>query len=277
MPDFGRKVRLVITGDTEEISIENLRVDFAVSKTSESNSNKSTVTVFNLNETTRSFVADSKKMELHVGYVSSDTEYLFIKGENSDVTVHPDGLDVITTMEVEEGKDTLEKATFVKSYSAGTNKKKIIKDALATLSLDGVVDDKLLDRVFEAIDAIDSKLENGSAFCKKTKDFLDDFFKVSGISYSIQNGELLILNPDDTLGNEVYYINAQNGLIGNPIKTKVGCDIQTMLLPELKIGMKINLDSTYIKGNFKVIQYDGAGSTHGNEWGMNIKLKELNE
>lgn len=275
MPDFGRKVRLVITGMNEEISIENLRVDFSVSKNSESNSNKSTISIYNLNETTRSFVADSKDLEFYVGYETSETEYLYVKGENDDVNIYPDGLDVVTTIEVEEGKNTLENSNFIKSYTTGTTRKKIVKDALASLSLDSVIDEKLVDRVLDTLDDVDSKLENGSTFCKKTKDFLDDFFKLAGISYSIQNGELLILSPDDTLGSDTYYISPSNGLIGNPIKTKKGCDIQTMLLPELKIGMKINLDSKYIKGNFKVIEFIGAGSTHGNEWGMNIKLKEL--
>lgn len=288
MASFGRKLKCQI-GKRDEIGIEisGLKVVFAIDKNDESNANKSKVSIYNLSKDTISKIEESQELYLYVGYESSNTEYLLLYGDIDRSLTRRSGTEIITDIFIEEGKDDLEQSHFSKAYAKKTSKKKIIKDAINSLGLTKIIDEKKIDSVLSIFDGVDEKMENGSAFSKKTKKVLDDFLGLVGLSYSIQNGEFVLLGQNDFVDNEEFIINANNGLIGVPTRTQesksknkkksivLGCDMKVLLLPELRVGTKIRLESEFIKGIFKVKSFSANGSNYDNSWEMDLKTTEV--
>ena len=267
---FGRYLRLEVAG----LKITELRVDFDVKKNSESNANETKISIFNLNKSSRNKITEIGKgrIKLFVGYVSIGTDFLLVDGNIDDVEVSKQGRDIITEIIIKEGGKELDDSYFNKSYAKKTPKRKIIKDALLSLKLDAVLSDDMINKILDGVDEIDEELKNGSTFSQKTKKVLDNFLGLAGISWSIQNGEVVILKENDVIENEIYKIGSQQGLIGFPKKTEKGYDIETILLPEIKVGGRIDVESEIMSGIYKIVAFNSVGSLYSDQWKSSINL-----
>lgn len=299
---FKRKLRTVIkialdenkTNTEQILDISNLRVDFDIQNNEESNPNKSTLKIFNLNESNRDLITNDKyaiTVSMFAGYEENDSEFLILEADVDDILIEKMGTEIITTLMVEDGKTEIDNAYFNKSYSKGVSKKKIIKDAIATLNLGNVLTDSVIDKILSVFDSKEDESSQGSTFSKKTKDFLDSYLNQIGISWSIQNGKVLLLGHEDVVSNDMYLLTPQTGLIGQPrrmiIKEKknkgakkdsnlIGYDLESLILPDVKIGYLLSVESFNFTGILKIKSFSISGSLYTNNWKMSIKTRVYN-
>jgi hypothetical protein len=83
----------------------------------------------------------------------------------------------------------------------------------------------------------------GRVLCGMAKDELRTFANDQGCPWSIQDGQLTLIQKTGYVAGNVPLISPQSGLIGVPEQTQNGIAIRTLLNPRLKIGQLIQLQS----------------------------------
>jgi len=133
----------------------------------------------------------------------------------------------------------------------------------------------------------------GRTFFGGAKDELRDFANNNDCKWSIQDGKLcLIPNTGYIVGADPVLITPATGLIGVPEQTQNGLGIRTLLNPALKIGQRIQLQSSNINqyrygldtlsvaqqkytqavlstaadGVYYIMRASHSGDTRGNDW-----------
>jgi hypothetical protein len=100
---------------------------------------------------------------------------------------------------------------------------------------------------------------------------LTDFCRSAGLEWSIQDGALQFLDLGAALSVQPYILSPDSGLIGAPkIATDGKLNAQTLMLPGLRPGLPVVVESAYVKGTFRVIQCEYSGATHGDDWGVKL-------
>ncbi len=89
-------------------------------------------------------------------------------------------------------------------------------------------------------------LPRGKVVCGMARDELHTQAATNGLTYSIQNGQIVFLPLNGYRPNEAVVVNAQTGMIGWPEQTENGIKVRTLLNPQLEIGCKLQIDNASI-------------------------------
>lgn len=84
----------------------------------------------------------------------------------------------------------------------------------------------------------------------------------AGISYDISNGSVQIWPSGESKDNVTFVISPENGLVGYPIFSSTGIDIQTEFNPDMQIGRRVEVISS-------------IPQACGNNWGCQVARHEL--
>ena len=263
---FKRYVSLVVGkpgffGD----EIKDLRIEFEIEKTTESNANKGKIIVYNLSPYLQSAWKDEgQEYELSAGYYGLEDIPLIgvlSSGDITDITTVRNGPDFITTLKVQEGAAALDK-TLDKSFNEGVSVKTIVDSKAKGLDVAKGAIKGLKDIVFNS----------GYSASGKIKDRLDELLGKQGLEWSIQNGELQILPEGEATNEFAVNLTSETGLLKAFMeKSKVNggkqlvdlLKFEALLNPEIKIGRTIQV--TTKRGDidgalFKVrkVRYNGS-------------------
>jgi hypothetical protein len=103
-----------------------------------------------------------------------------------------------------------------------------------------------------------------------------------GLGWSIQDGELRILDERGVGPGEALSIDQDAGMIGSPEvnppskpKGKPTVSVKCLLLPEAKPGGQVQLVSRTVTGLHKIKEAGHAGDTHGPEWTTSLEVTAL--
>lgn len=257
-----RNAAIVIGG----VKATGLRIAFDIEKTNIGReANKATITVYNLNETTRTLTQKKDTVViLEVGY-GENLEQLFVDNITKSSTKRQ-GADIVTTLEYDN--KALRETRFNKSYSAGVSIKTTIKEVAQTFrDAGGVIIGNLGER-FASID--DKQEQTGLALSGMAKDVMDDLIGKLDLEWNIQDNELHILKPDEGIpGEEAVLLTPQTGLIGSPAKREDdGVEFMCLIIPGIYPGKLIQIRSKHIFETYKVIKAIYRGDTHGQLWNI---------
>ncbi len=263
---FGRQVQVVISSDNEQITIpedintlENLQIDFTIGGTSTGSSAKSNeVSLTNLSETTRNFIKkEGQKIEVFAGYQALGVAKI-AQGQITDLDkIDRQTTDIITRLKFAESIFDINNLVFSRSYQGSVTMTSILNDAF--------VDTTFTFRNFQVIPNITF---TGFAFHGKTKDLLAKILTPNKINWVV-SGEKIIFN---TVGQPVntdlvFKISKSTGMVGVPKPTQnSGVEVKTLLNTTINIADKINLDSQFIQGEFKVISILHKGSSRAGDF-----------
>jgi hypothetical protein len=266
---FKRAAAVTLTANGESVVIRDLRMRFEVVKTLEAEPNSCKITINNLAEPTRTFLEQKPvSVRLDVGYEDSPLQRLFI----GDITWAPSyraraGWE--TVIEAGDGQAKYKYARVSRSFRQGTR----ARDAIEELAraLDVTVPRNLpagTEREFLAGAVLD-----GSAAKQMTR-----VLARAGLEWSIQDGQLQILEPTGVRAGEALLISSDTGMIGVPELSSPAeagkpptLSVRTLLEPDATPGARIVLQSRSLSGHFKVLRALGTGDTHGTEWETNIE------
>jgi hypothetical protein len=79
-----------------------------------------------------------------------------------------------------------------------------------------------------------------------TQDEIRDFCRSTNNTWWIQNGTILVDQPDNYLPGTAVVLNAQTGMIGMPEDTQQGIMVTSLINPAIQVGGQIKLDNASI-------------------------------
>jgi len=266
---FGRKIRVVVS----TIEITDLDMVFQVTKTLKPEPNKAELTIFNLNPDHRSSLEQMKSapVQIEAGY-QGGTSVLFLGDLRTAMTVHQ-GPDFITKLSSGDGEKAIKTARVNVSLKKGAaSVDKVLESVAKAL---GVGEGNLK----QALSAIKSAglgelfsegtVISGSAYREMT-----NICRSLGLTWSIQDGKLQILELKKALEGQAILVNERTGLIGSPtVDNKGVLTCQTLLIPDVFPGRLMVLESERLKGQYRIESCQYSGDTNGQDWYIGIEGK----
>ena len=280
---FDRQIRAQIfspdstfTDYTNELTIENLRIEFSVNKTFSSSTNTCSLRIYNLSQEKRNIlVEEGSQVRLFAGYrLNAGTQLLFV-GDVSNISHTFAQPEIISTLTCLDGETTLYNTLISVSFSERTPIRDVIQYIANRFSVN-----------IAYFAQTENKIYN-SGFSDTDYGFrlLDNACSALNLRWSIQNGDLYILNKDDGTIKPPVEISSFTGMVGIPERyvdkkqfmynttlengrLSPGWKFSTLLKPDIIPGDRIRLISPVlsINGVFKVSSIVHSGDNYGDEF-----------
>ena len=257
--------------------LSGLRFSFEVTKTLEGTANAAKILVWNLSQETRTFIekeaAGTKKFVvlLSCGYSGLDdvpTARGIFRGDILRVEHQKQSGDIITTIETADEIKAIANSTVNLSYKEGTSLSTILRAAASSLGVS-----------VGEIQGLDGKqFLRGYSASGKASSQLDLIAEQANADWSIQDGVLQLIQRDKSLPGTVISLNSNTGLLGSPNKRqddKGNTEIQftTLLQPKLVPGARVQLDSRFVRGVYKIQKLTHKGDTRQGGWFSEVEAR----
>lgn len=240
--------------------IQDLRIQFKIEKSNEPSPNKSSISIYNLSEATRTLLeAKRTRIQLSIGYLGLNPDRLIGSTSNvdlvfvGDITKIDQDLtppDVISKIESGDGDNRYRNARHTRGYPPNTKLSNVLRN---------VADDLGLPRsVFVGIP--DITIANGLALVGNARNHLNILTKPNGLEWSIQDETLQVIPKTGTTSDRQILLTPETGLVGSPKKGEKGSiEFTCLIQPGLKPGRRVELRSGAISGIFKLrkVIHDG--------------------
>jgi len=232
-------------------TIDQLRIQFEIEKTSESNPNTATIKVYNLAESTRSQLeASNAKVSLEVGY--RDISEVVFTGDITKCTHDTENdVDIISTLECGDGDNRFRTSRLDRGFPPGTTVRQVIEELNTAMGLARGAQ----------IGIPTTKYDYGYSISGMARDHLNDITKANNLEWSIQNEALQILPKALGTLDLPITLNSSSGLVGKPSKTDKGVTFKCLINPRIAPGKRVILDSKFIQGVFKMTKVKFAGDS----------------
>jgi hypothetical protein len=252
-------------GKTDNTTEPGMRVRFKIEKSLEKQPNTGEIDVTNLSKGRRgSLQQKGVKVLLEAGYKSTGVARLF-SGDVRTVDHVREGADWNSKLKLGDGERAWQFARVDESFAPGTR----VRDALKTIARGMGID---LGNVSEQAVGVGEVFDQGYAVFGRAARSLDRLVKSIGKEWSIQDGQLQILDPYETLSMPIPEITPDTGLIGSPemgspaTKGKPALIRFKSLLIVVKPGARVKLKSLRYDGYVRVHKVSFEGDTHGGPW-----------
>lgn len=292
---FDRKVEVIV----EDVKITDLDVEFRVIKTLKKEPNTIDLTIFNLNPDNRDQLAQVKDVtvQLSAGYKGrpapgalgavdaalgalgspppSESGFgLIFEGDVRDVASNFEPPNWLTKLESGDGEKGVRKARVNKSMPPGTLLPIAIQELANELGV-GLGNTALAAVQGTLVEAGKEFLQGVTFSGQASKEF-DRLMKSSGLEWSIQDGALQILPVGTPLLDLPVILSGETGLVGSPTIGNDGIVKASALLnSDIVPARLVVLNSDVIKGRFRAERCEYTGATLGNDWFVDMEMKEL--
>ncbi len=220
----------------------DLRVTFDITKTSNSETNKAKIQVYNMTADSRA-LAEKKKLQLKLEAGYAGKNEIIFSGDIQRVLSRREGADMITEFEPGDGELAYNDSVVNKSFAPGISFSNVLQYVSSSFGLpikvqQGVQKESYL---------------NGISVSGSAKDVMNDLTEKQGLIWSIQDGAIQILKKDTGIeGVEAVRVSSDTGLIGSPKKkgenAKAALEVTSLLNPKIRPDAPVFIDSIFIKG-----------------------------
>lgn len=237
----------------DDLSFEDLRVSFNVTKSVGGKPNKATISIYNVarDEISADRIRNRKlRVRLLAGY---DVPSLLFEGNpiNHGVSFHRQGADTIMKIQAQDGLRRYQNARVNVSFATETTAKQVVDEAVRQLGLPrGTID----------IDE-DVRWTNGVTLNGPVTDVLDRVARSLESDWSIQNGKLQILPRNGTRTRKGPKFSRDLGNLLEATPTKNGTKVVSLLTPNLSPGDRFELEDDYLGGIYKAVKVSHKGDT----------------
>lgn len=269
-------VMLQIAG--ADVQIQDLDIDFDVYKNNKSTNNKSTITIWNLNDTTYQRILEKTyAVDLYTWYGDDEPSLLFRGYVNKDKTakgniigrintakgflespVRKDikgSFDIPTVIELIDGHVAYTQKTINKTYRSEVTSTQIIKDCIAAMGV-GIAhfSKKLPEKKYNSYKAAGAPHVVLQKICKPL-----------GIRFNVQNDLIQIVAPDEDFNGEyAVLLNPENSM--RPERSGENeLAVSTRLLPFLNPDDWVKCEFTEFEGVQQIRQVHSTGNNYGTE------------
>jgi len=281
---FNRKVNILIDSSH---SIFDLRINFKIEKSLVGYPNTGNIKIYNLSESSRNRITqEGIKTQLFAGYEDTGVPLLF-EGDIINVIHEYKKPDWITEIFAADGINILNTSTINKPLPAGSTPEQVYNELISEMKgiSKGVTEG--LKKCLSGKRSLLRELQLSGSI----KEWLDKIAKDCGFEYSINSGVIETV-PTGLPVSDVAptTINQASGMLGSPERTDIGISVRNLLLPTLKLGRTIRVESinTLInvgnlffrkipdiknKGIYRIDKLTHIGDTHGNNWETQIHAR----
>lgn len=277
---FDRRVKVTLAKPTtgsfvatepNAIEITDLRVSFKIEKKLQKNPNKAEITIYNLNEQTRTFVQKKPLVvRLEAGY--KDQIAQLWTGDMTFSSSTLDGVDWKTTIEINNAERSFNYARCNRSFKSslgGSN--------TAVLDLVNEVSDSMELPLTMPPDVraelTSTQIRGAYTMRGPSRDVLDKVLLNRGYEWSLQDNQIQILKKGQLRADRAFLVSQDTGMIGSPQynapkvpgKSAV-LKVVSLLYADLVPGQKIKVESRAITGVFRLDAVIHVGDTHSKEW-----------
>lgn len=241
--------------------VEGLRVVFTIERDDKTTANTAEAQIYNLNPSEISGLTKVPlRMSIEAGY-GGEMGIVFV----GDVTLSPgtsyDGTDRVTTLQAKDGGRAIKHARVNKSLRSSTKTYDLVREAVRAMGLQPPVN---LSEYAE----LQRQYAHGSVLYGTASDTLTRLLP-SGMSWSIQNGKMVIARTSDAISDAVIVVDENAGLIGHPelaLPSKAGekptMTLQCFLYPDIAPRRIIRVQSRTVNGEYRVVSVRHSGDTH---------------
>lgn len=294
---FSRNYKLLIGKKGEDksaIVIEPpIRVSFDIQKDVKSEPNENTIKIYNLSESTRKAIEKQDlRCVLYAGYVEEQNTTLLASGDIATAYSYHEGADWVTEIYFLDGLIEVRDTAVSLGYAANVSSTVIVNDIASKMGLKLVANNAINER----------KWENGFSFYGAARKALDKVIAGTGLEWSVQNGELQIVNKGKATKRQGVVLAKDSGLIGFPERTREaaraktadsedekkskkqkitlsnqaqdGWNVKSLLLPQVNPADKVKLESLSATGWFRVETVKHIGDSHSGDWITELHLVE---
>jgi hypothetical protein len=267
---FRRQVIVIV----DDLQVKDLRMTFKVTKTLKKEPNSCVATITNLAQGTRSAMrSKGAKLSVLAGYDGRVQE--IFSGKTRRINHLHERPEWTTTIECGDGEQEFLWSRVSSSFSAGTKWRDVVHQVgKALLENTGNLEEKLR--------PVADQFVNGYTAHGRASVALDKLLKGKNLEWSIQDGRLQVLSPGEHNTDDITVLSPDTGLVGSPefgsadkksekqhlpdvLKAKM------FLMPHLRCGSRVRVNSRQIKGDFMVTELHHSGDTSGDEFYTEIE------
>lgn len=279
---FAREVSLNIAGtlirtklDKNRSAAPILRLTFKVVRTLKKEPNTAEISIYNLTQANRvAFQEKGLETSLEAGYLNNVSQ--IFKGQLDFAENKLSGRDWITTLQSTDGGKLFRSARINTSIKGPAKIGDVLQAAGDAL---GINAGNLAEKVRSgSIRGALTEFTNGIVLSGKAEQVFDKVVKSMGYSWSVQDGQLQLLEPVEVVGQDAVLLTPGTGLIGTPEAGEKGyVKARSLLQPELLPGRKVKIESKNqdVNGFFRAEKCTFIGDTWGKDWYVDIEGKPL--
>lgn len=254
----------------ETTTIRGLRVQFEVTKDETSHPNAAKITITNPAPATRALFSEpGLRIQLYAGYETGDG--LIFDGDLR----HTDppkftGTDVDLALEAGDGGRG-HKQKIAESFASGVGAGDVASRLVAAMGLTLTVATRA---------ALNAKLSyrRGHVVAGNAAAEMDAVMKAAGYSWSVQDGELVILPEGEAL-TDIVELSPETGLIGSPEpavptkrKGKTIVKARSLLQARFRPRAQVRIRSRNVNGLFRIVRLKHTGDTAGQAWYSDLEV-----
>lgn len=288
-PLFDRKVQITLAKplngsfaklEPNAVVVTGLRMAFKIVKKLQKNPNTAEVVIYNLAPQTRALV---EKKPLHVrldaGY--GNTVHRLWIGDMTFSSSRFDMVDWVTTIEIANGERAYNHARVNRSFKKaqggfGTNTLDVINEVAKSMEMGVVVPPDLKAELSK------DELKQALSIRGPARKALDKVLNARGLEWSMQDGQIQILRPEQLRNDQAHLINQSTGMIGTPEYNapkkpgeKAVLKVKVLLHAGLVPGQKIKVESETISGIFRLEAVTHSGDTFTNDFFSEVEAKPV--
>ena len=245
---------------------ERFHIEFVVSKSVGAEQNRIDCTKYGLSEQTRARIMEPEQViQIEAGHAEG-TEVLAI-GDITRAVVEHAPPEIRTVIEAGDGARALRDRKVNLSFAAGASVQRV---------LDAIAQELALGRRATGAQ-VAGEYQEGVSFSGTAKDALDRVTARAGVTWSIQDGELQILDREQPSQGRGALLTPDTGLLDSPQRIDdeafgleraagTGYEVRSLLNPKIRPGEAVVIQSRDVDGQFRVDTVTHSGSTRGNDW-----------
>jgi len=256
----------LVIGGGDDAGSPGLRIVGKISKSNQKEPNTAEVTIYNLAPTTRSQLQQKGlRVLVEAGYREAGLARVFL-GDSRSTDHKRNDADMVTLIKCGDGERAMRYARASGSFAAGSTVGQVVQLCADAMGLG-------LGNVGAQLPNLQRKLFNGWTVHGAAASELERVLRAVGYRYSVQDGQLQILAPGQSLATGVPLISPDTGLVGSPemgSPEKAGkpaaLKFRSLLRTDVRPGGRVHLRSERYNAIFALRKTVHTFDTMGGDW-----------
>ena len=264
--DTDPQLNTLIIGGGDDAGNPGLRIVGSITKTNQREPNTAEIKIYNLAPTTRAQLqGKGDRVVVEAGYRAAGYSRIFV-GDTRTIDHRREGPDVVTILKCGDGERSVRYAYASESFAGGSTVADVVDHCAKSMGL-------ALGNVGVQLPALGKTLFQGWTAHGFASTELDRVLRAVGYGYSIQDGEIQILAPGESIAQTIPVLSPETGLLGSPEmgspETKgkpTSLKFRSLLLPSARPGGRVQLVCERYNGVFKIKKASHSFDTMGGDW-----------
>lgn len=293
MNQFGRKASLIVSAGTQGLNLSDMRFKFRTTNQDAQTPNTLYVRIYNLKkETIQKIGAEFTTITLQAGYENGNFGIIFQGTIKQTATGRERNVDSFLDIWGADGDDWYNFSVICQSLKAGQTPQQTIDAITNAASVNGIPPvafaNDATGLIAGAATGTFQTLSRGKVMFGMSRDYARDWANKNGFSWSLQQGQFVVVPITGYRPGEAVVLSSTTGLIGVPEATADGVRVRALLNPLIRIGCLVQIAQSDINqitvqqqglayalpiatvttaaGFYRVMTAEYEGDMRGQEW-----------